>query len=131
MKQRHIYAAFQFSVTSFMLGAFLFMTFAAVGLPVLFSRGNFEVIRHLNWWIFFLELFLMTTGFLLMTINLTNRILLKQWRGFLAGIVAVNLMVIMSIFSQGASLLMIITFSLIAGMTSALSLLIWNKRPML
>lgn len=131
MEQRNIYSALQFSVTSFMLGAFLFMTFAAVGLPVLFSRGNFEVIKHLNWLVFFLELFLMTAGFFLITVNLIHRIALKQWRGFLAGIISVLLLGIISVFSQGAGLSLIIMLSIVAGMFSALSLLIRNSGPML
>ena len=130
MERKNIYKALQFSLTTFTIGAFLFMTTIAVILPLTFSNRGIEILKQINWFIFFLELFLLTASFSLITINLIDKVELVKWRGFLAGILAVILLAIFAAFSQGASLSLIIALTLIAGMSSVISLLIGNKKPM-
>lgn len=130
MERKNIYKVLQFSLKTFTIGAFLFMTTIAVVLPLIFSNRGIEIFRQINWWIFFFELFLLTASFSIMTVNLIDKVELVKWRGFLAGIVAVVLLAIFAAFSQGASLSLIIALTLTAGMSSVISLLIGNKKSL-
>ncbi len=130
MERKNIYKVLQFSLKTFTISAFLFMTTIAVVLPLIFSNRGIEIFRQINWWIFFFELFLLTASFSIMTVNLIDKVELVKWRGFLAGIVAVVLLAIFAAFSQGASLSLIIALTLTAGMSSVISLLIGNKKSL-
>lgn len=129
MERRYLNTEFQQAVTGFLPGAFLFLVLVGVGFPLAFSRGDFTVITQLNWKILVLEIMLLTGGFLVMALLLTpKRLTTKRWRAVLAGIGAVILLAVLSIFTQGSGLFLIMAASLLSGMLSTFSLVVRHSR---
>lgn len=130
MERKNIYSTFRIAITSFLSGVIAVMSLVVL-IPLIISKGDFSVLSRLSWRAFFLEIILLTVGFFLMSLLLIKKISLKRWRVFLAGVSSVILLGWLSIFTQGASLLMITTLSLLAGIFSTFSLLPFSKRPIL
>lgn len=129
MERRLLNIAFQQAVTGFLPGAFLFLVLVGVGLPLASSRGDVSRITQLNWKILCLEILLLTGGFLLTALLLTDkRLTAKRWRAVLAGIGAAILLAMLSIFTQGAGLVLIMAASLLAGLLSTFSLVVRHNR---
>jgi len=86
-------------------------------------------IRNQNFWkMFILELLLLTSGYVFATSVFNSKYLnFARWRSVIAGVGAVILLGVLSIFTQGASLPMVVLASLGAGMISIL--FIWRKTP--
>ena len=111
-------------------GALFIMITIAIVLPFFFSRGNFEVVKGINFGIFLMEILLLSSGYFLMLLFLNPlRLALTIWRSVLAGILSVVILAMFSIFLQGASLQMIVVASILAGIISSLSnIKTWTTR---
>lgn len=121
MDQHKMQLVFRNALTGFIPGAFLFMATVAVGLPLALSRGNPRVIQNLNWRVFVLELILLASGYALMTLALDHKHLTRaRWRSVLAGVGAVILLGVLSVFTQGVGLATIVIAPISAGMLSVL-----------
>ncbi len=126
----------QNALTGFTPSVFLFMAVIVIldGIRFFIENQNWEVfidasVRNQNFWeVFALELVLLTGGYVLTTSVIDLKYLnLSWWRSSIAGVVAVILLAVLSIFAQGASLSIIVFASLGAGMLSVL--LIVYKTP--
>jgi hypothetical protein len=120
MGQRKIQLVFRNALTGFIPGAFLLIAIV-VGLPLALSRDRRQIIQHINFKIFVLELILLASGYTLMTLALDPKHLTRaRWRNVLAGVGAVMLLAVFSAFLQGAALATIVLASISAGMLSVL-----------
>lgn len=128
--------ALQNALTGFTPSVFLFMAVIVLldGIRFFIENQNWEIfinasIRNQNFWeVFALELLLLTGGYVLTTSAIDPKFLnLSWWRSSIAGVAAVILLAVLSIFTQGASLSIIVLASLGAGMLSVL--LIVSKTP--
>jgi len=120
MVQRKTQTVFRNALTGFILGAFLFMAIL-VGLPLALSRDRRQIIQHISFKIFVLELILLASGYTLMTLALNPKHLTRaRWHNVLAGVGAVMLLAVSSAFLQGAGLATIVVASICVGMLSAL-----------
>lgn len=132
MERKNLDTAIEFAAKSFLPGAFLFAASVIIVFPLIFSRGNFGVLKGINWAVFCLEQLVLTSGFSIMLSFLLKRgFALKINRGIAAGVLSIILLGAASVFTQGANLLMIIMLSLLAGMISTLTMLPFNRRPIL
>jgi len=128
--------ALQNALTGFAPGVFIIMAITVLldGIRFFIRNQNWEMfingsIQNQNFWeVAMLELLLLTGGYVFATSVFNSKYLnFARWRSVLAGVGAVILLGILSIFTQGASLPMIVLASLGAGMLSIL--FIWRKTP--
>jgi len=127
MSRQNIQTVLKDAVIGFMPGAFLTIALIVV-IPAFRSPHSIENLRS-NWWLVLLELFLLTVGFAAAASLLTSGGLkLKRWRAAISGPVAVILLGVISIFTQGARLGTIIVASLLAGMLSTLTAVHGSRR---
>ena len=128
--------ALQSALTGFAPGVFLIMTITVLldGIRFFIRNRTWEMfidnsLRNPNFWqIVVLELLLLTGGYVITTSIINPKYLSFAWsRIVIAGVGAVILLGILSIFTQGASLPMLASASLGAGMISVLFLL--HKMP--
>ena len=106
------------AVIGFMPGAFLTITLFVV-IPSLRSPHRLEI--KSNWWLVVFEVVLLTVGFVAAaTLLSSSGMKLKRWRAAICGPVAVLLLGVISIITQGAGLGTIVFASLLAGMLSSL-----------
>ena len=132
----NIRRALQNALAGFAPSVFLFMgvTVLLDGIRFFIHNRNWgmfvdDSIRNQNFWeVVILELLLLTSGYVFATSVINPKYLnFAWWRGATAGVGAVILLGLLSIFIQGASLSMIVLASLSAGMMSVL--FIFHKMP--
>jgi len=128
--------ALQNALTGFAPVVFLFMasTVLVDGIRFFIHNQNWEMfidgsVRNKNFWgVALLELLLLTGGYIFVTSVFNPKYLhFARWRSAIAGAGAVIFLGVLSIFTQGASLPMIVVASLGAGMLSVLFML--HKAP--
>jgi len=125
MQRRRIPLVLQDAIIGFVPAAFLAMTLMVVGLPLVMLRHSEAQQTH--WGLLFLELILMTSGFIPVALLITTeRSVPNRWRVVISGVGAVFLLALLSAFLQGAHLGTIIVSSILAGMFSALGT--WGPR---
>jgi DNA-binding CsgD family transcriptional regulator len=128
--------ALQNALTGFAPGVFVFMAITVLldGVRFFIRNQNWGIfikgsIQNQNFWeVAMLELLLLTSGYVLATSVFNSKYLnFARSRSVVAGVGAVILLGVLSIFTQGASLPMIALASLSAGILSIL--FIWRKTP--
>lgn len=132
----NIRIALQNALAGFAPSAFLFMAITVLldGIRFFIHNRNWGMfinasIRDQNFWeVVVLELLLLISGYVFTTSVINLKYLnFAWWRSAIAGVGAVILLGLLSIFTQGASLPMIVLASLSAGMMSVL--FIFHKTP--
>lgn len=124
------------ALTGFAPGVFLTMIIVVFldGVRYFVQNQNLETfidysVRSQDFWkIGVLEVFLLTSGYVLITlVSNPKHLIFSWWRSAIAGAGAVVLLALVSIFTQGANLPMIMLASLSAGMMSIL--FTWRQTP--
>jgi len=131
----NIKTALQNALTGFAPGVLVLMSTAIVIDWIRYFIRNrnwadyMAALRNPSFWeIVGMELFLLTSGYILMVSLFDPKYLsFARWRSVFAGVGAAILLAVLSIFSQGASLPMIVLASLSAGMLSVL--FVWHPAP--
>ena len=124
MKPNKLQSALENTFLGFVPGVlFTIFTFAIV-LQLIFSRGNFEVVKMVIWGLLLLEVTLLSSGYFLMLLIINPRYLaISRCRSLIAGVCSVLIVGILSIFTQGAGIALIFSASILAGMISSISVL--------
>jgi DNA-binding CsgD family transcriptional regulator len=131
--------AFRYALTGFVPGVFLVMAFSVLFDGLRFFARNQEwksfvdasILNQNFWTVFALELLLLTSGFVFAALIFGANKLNFTWRrSVIAGIGAVLILGIFSIFTQPMSLLLIIMASVFTGGFSALFMLNKTHRTM-
>lgn len=125
MEKDRFSLAAQNSITGFLPGVMGFMLLSIACLTFLSSQSATEHLRSFNWSVPLVETACLAVGYTIVALALGSRLLsASRVRGAIAGVAAVSMLGVLSVFFQGANWSMITILSLAAGMISSLILLV-------